>query len=150
MDKRYYVAYGSNLNLEQMAVRCPTARVVGATALEGWRLLFRGAHVGAVATAEPCVGESVPVLVWEILPDDEEALDHYEGWPHLYRKEAVSVLLDGKPTDAMVYILNESRPLGQPGCYYYTTILEGYKSAGFDADVLRKATRDSVEGADDR
>ena len=27
--KKYYIAYGSNLSVEQMAVRCPDARVVG-------------------------------------------------------------------------------------------------------------------------
>lgn len=31
MEKRKkYIAYGSNLNLEQMARRCPTAKVIGA------------------------------------------------------------------------------------------------------------------------
>ena len=30
MAKRLYFAYGSNINLEQMAVRCPAAQVVGA------------------------------------------------------------------------------------------------------------------------
>ena len=30
MSNKFYIAYGSNLNLEQMANRCPTARVVGA------------------------------------------------------------------------------------------------------------------------
>ena len=28
-EKRLYVAYGSNLNLYQMKVRCPTAKLVG-------------------------------------------------------------------------------------------------------------------------
>ena len=45
----------------------------------------------------------------------------------------------------MVYVMNEGRPLGQPSCYYYTIILEGYKDAGFDIDILRQATIDSVE-----
>lgn len=27
--KRYYLAYGSNLNVRQMAWRCPTAKAVG-------------------------------------------------------------------------------------------------------------------------
>lgn len=27
--ERFYIAYGSNLNLEQMENRCPTAEVVG-------------------------------------------------------------------------------------------------------------------------
>ena len=50
MDKKLYIAYGSNLNIKQMANRCPTAKVVGASMLKDWRLLFRGAHAGAVAT----------------------------------------------------------------------------------------------------
>jgi len=145
MDKKLYIAYGSNLNLSQMASRCPTAKVLGTSEMKGWRLLFRGAHAGAVATVEPFKGGSVPVLVWEITPADEAALDRYEGWPFLYRKENVKVKLNGKSVTAMVYIMNDGRPLGQPSCYYYSTILEGYKSAGFDVDILRKATTDSVD-----
>jgi len=145
MGKKLYIAYGSNLNLSQMASRCPTAKVLGTSEMKGWRLLFRGAHAGAVATVEPFKGGSVPVLVWEITPADEAALDRYEGWPFLYRKENVKVKLNGKSVTAMVYIMNDGRPLGQPSCYYYSTILEGYKSAGFDVDILRKATTDSVD-----
>jgi hypothetical protein len=98
-----------------------------------------------VATIEPFKGESVPVLVWDITPGDEAALDRYEGWPFLYRKETIKVRLNGKTVQAMVYIMNEGRPLGQPSCYYYSTILDGYKSAGFDVEILRKAVADSFE-----
>ena len=145
MRNKLYLAYGSNLNLEQMANRCPTAKVVGASKIKGYRLLFRGSHAGAVATIEPFKGESVPVLVWDITPGDEAALDRYEGWPFLYRKETIKVRLNGKTVQAMVYIMNEGRPLGQPSCYYYSTILDGYKSAGFDVEILRKAVADSFE-----
>ncbi|KXG74561.1 gamma-glutamylcyclotransferase family protein [Thermotalea metallivorans] len=145
MSNKLYLAYGSNLNLEQMATRCPTAKVVGASKIKGYRLLFRGSHAGAVATIEPFKGESVPVLVWDITPADEAALDRYEGWPFLYRKETIKVRLNGKTVQAMVYIMNEGRPLGQPSCYYYSTILDGYKSAGFDVEILRKAVADSFE-----
>ena len=147
MDKRnkLYIAYGSNLNREQMAHRCPTARVLGAGMMDGWRLLFRGAREGAVATVEPCQGSSVPVLVWEITPADEATLDRYEGWPFFYRKETVKVELNGKTVSAKIYIMNEGRPLGQPSCYYYSVILEGYNDAGFDVEILRQATIDSAE-----
>lgn len=145
MSNKLYIAYGSNLNLEQMANRCPTAKAVGESKINNYRLLFRGAHAGAVATIEPYKGDSVPVLIWEITPTDEAALDRYEGWPYLYRKETLKVRLGGKYVSAMVYIMNEGRPLGQPSCYYYSTILDGYKSAGFDIDILRKAVTDSTE-----
>lgn len=149
-----YVAYGSNLHIGQMTHRCPTAKVVGASVLNGRRLLFRGGRGGAVATVEPYKGGSVPVLVWEIQPADEEALDRYEGYPFLYRKEKVKIMLEGKRRTAMVYIMNtegrggECRPLNQPGAGYYTTILDGYKAAGFDTEILRKATEDSVDADD--
>lgn len=33
---RLYIAYGSNLHLPQMAFRCPTAKVVGASEVKGF------------------------------------------------------------------------------------------------------------------
>jgi len=153
-ENKLYIAYGSNLHIRQMAQRCPTAKVVGASKLRGRRLLFRGGHGGAVATVEPHRGGSVPVLVWSITPADEEALDRYEGFPFLYRKETVKVRLGGKYVSAMVYIMNTEsrnggyRPLNQPWVGYYTTILDGYKDAGFDVEILKQATEDSVEEED--
>ena len=138
-----YLAYGSNLNLEQMITRCPTSKIAGAAILEDYQLLFRGGHSNAVATIEPQEGGIVPVLLWEITPADEAALDRYEGWPILYRKEKVKVMLDGKQVTAMVYIMNEGRPLGTPSCYYYNVILQGYQSAGFDVDILKQAVQNS-------
>ena len=148
MNNKLYLAYGSNLNLKQMANRCPTAKVVGASQINDHRLLFRGAHAGAVATIEPFKGSNVPVLVWEITPVDEAALDRYEGWPFLYRKETIKVKLGGKTVKGMGWIMNDGRPLGQPSCDHYSTTLEGYKSAGFDVEMLRKATPDAVESGE--
>lgn len=139
-----YIAYGSNLNLEQMAHRCPTAKVAGDSKLTGYQLRFRGGRHGAVATVEKKRGGSVPILVWEITPADEAALDRYEGWPHLYRKETVRVRLNGKSVSAMIYIMNEGRPLGAPSPYYYNVIAEGYRDAGFDINFFKQAVRDSV------
>lgn len=145
MIKTCYIAYGSNLNLKQMAGRCPTAGVLGASVIKDYRLLFRGGHDSAVATIEPAQGEEVPVLIWELTPADVAALDHYEGWPFLYSKEELTIELNGGPVKAMVYIMNEGRPLGSPSCHYYSVILEGYNSAEFDVDILRKAVSNSVE-----
>jgi len=136
--QRLYIAYGSNMNLEQMARRCPTAKVVGATVLRNWRLVFF-----SVATIEPYKGGEVPVVVWELQPKDEEALDIYEGYPRMYRKETVRVTLNGKQIRVMVYVMNNGhRYPPNPG--YYNTILEGYKSAGLDEKILRKAAKESI------
>ena len=84
--RRLYVAYGSNLNLQQMGWRCPMAKVVGIGVIENYQLLFNG-----VATIVPEEKAEVPVAVWEIQPRDEQSLDRYEGYPTLYRKEDIKV-----------------------------------------------------------
>ena len=141
---KFYLAYGSNMNLRQMSYRCPYATVLGVTELNNYRLLFRGSRSGAVATVEPCEDVSVPVLLWEITPRDEEALDRYEGFPHLYRKKTVKVTFNGKPVKAMAYVMNEQYLVGIPSEYYYDIILEGYNSFGLDAGVLEEAVRFST------
>lgn len=146
-----YIAYGSNLNLKQMAHRCPTARTAGIAHLQNYELLFRGASVrggrGAVATVEPKAGTSVPILLWKIREKDEQALDRYEGFPHFYHKEQMDVELNGQSVSAMVYVMNPGHELGLPGSSYYQTIAEGYKSAGFDLAVLDAAVEESYNRA---
>ena len=78
-----YIAYGSNMNIEQMARRCPTAKVVSSGWLEGYRLRFKGGSYGSVATVEPSPDDLVPILIWELKPQDEANLDLYEGYPRL-------------------------------------------------------------------
>ena len=39
-NEKLYFAYGSNMNLNQMAFRCPDAEVVDTVRLEGYRLAF--------------------------------------------------------------------------------------------------------------
>ena len=144
---KLYIAYGSNLNLEQMRHRCPTAEVVGAAMLRNWRLRFRGGLHSAVATVEQSKGYAVPVLIWQLQPRDELALDRYEGYPTLYRKETLRITVDGKRVYAMIYIMNEAgHPYGLPSEYYLDIIRQGYDSTGFDTNILNKAVDDSIGG----
>lgn len=141
---RFYIAYGSNLNLEQMARRCPAARVVKASFLHNYRLVFRGKGT-AVATVEKRRGSKVPVLIWQLQPSDERSLDVYEGYPHLYRKETLGITVGGRQVQAMVYIMNEAgHPYDTPSRSYFGTIRQGYEDSGFDTEILRQAVLDSV------
>lgn len=85
--KRYYIAYGSNLNIRQMRIRCPHARVIGTAVINDYELLFKGSRTGAYLTIEPKEGGEVPVVVWEVTESDEAALDRYEGYPVFYYKK---------------------------------------------------------------
>ena len=142
MPKRYYIAYGSNLNVEQMRHRCPDARVVGTATLEGWTLLFRGSKTGSYLTIEPKEGCSVPVAVWSVEDLDERRLDAYEGFPHFYYKKEMKLPITGIKTgtvrlrDAFVYIMHEERPLGTPTAHYLQVCYEGYDHFGFDPKYL--------------
>ena len=48
--KRYYLAYGSNLNKAQMQKRCPGAKPIGKGLLEGYELFFKGSKTGYYLT----------------------------------------------------------------------------------------------------
>ena len=52
LAKRYYIAYGSNLNVQQMQMRGPHAKGVGAATLEGWGLVFKGRKTGSYVSIE--------------------------------------------------------------------------------------------------
>lgn len=142
--KRLYIAYGSNLNVEQMTCRCPTAKVYGKGILKGYRLLFKGRPDNAYLTIEAKVGGEVPVVVWDIKPEDELSLDRYEGYPSFYYKEDIPVELEtGEVVEAMVYIMtNKIRDrinLNLPSEYYLNAVSEGYEEFGFDLKYLEEA-----------
>ena len=149
MSNRLFAAYGVGLNRVEMAKRCPTAKLLGASTLRNHRLTFRGAHAAAVANIEPAKGCSVPVLVWDITSTDEAALDLYVGFPHLYEKHQFRLRLDGKVVDCMAYVMRGDRPIGKPSAFYYSTVLEGYKAAGFDTEILKSAVQNESEEASD-
>lgn len=144
VEKRLNVAYGSNLNLGQMAMRCPTAKLYGKGMLKGYRLLFKGQMENAYCTIEKKRGGKVPVVVWELEPEDEKALDFYEGYPRFYEKEDVKVTLeDGTIITAMVYIMTDKIldriNLNLPSRSYLETVKEGYRAAGFDEAFIEDA-----------
>ncbi|MFA5546523.1 MAG: gamma-glutamylcyclotransferase family protein [Sphaerochaetaceae bacterium] len=137
--RKTYLAYGSNMNLDQMEWRCPNAAVQGTSTLHNWALTFRGPRRDGVATIEKKEGFNVGVLLWSITDECEQSLDRYEGYPHLYHKETVTVTLDGDEIEAMVYIMNDVYPYAIPGPYYYKTLVDGYADCGFDKALLDEA-----------
>lgn len=132
-----YVAYGSNLNVQQMSYRCPGATVAFTGYLINWKLLYRGSHTGSYATVKRQKGSRVPVAVWNIDSKNEKALDLYEGYPRFYKKRNVFVQLkNGTRKKAMIYLLPNSATVGRPSSRYVKTVLQGYKDMGFDTDYL--------------
>ena len=138
----FYFGYGANLNVGNMLFRCPNAKPVVKMVLPNYRLVFRG-----VADIEPAKGEEVQGAIWTITDKCEKALDRFEGFPHLYRKEYFTIKMTGqlaedfgKTADVMYYTMN-SREYDFPTQGYYSTIYQGYKDWNLDIDSLDTATQ---------
>lgn len=146
---KYYLAYGSNLNKEQMAHRCPGAEPIGAALIHDYELVFRRGYL----TIEPKEGSSVPVGIWRISDDNEKALDRYEGFPKFYRKEYFSIpfwMPEGKNENerCLAYVMNDGFPPEVPSDSYFYTVLIGYRDFGLDrAPVI--AAYEKVKWGDD-
>lgn len=145
MEENLYFAYGSNLDLEQTAQRCPDAEIVGPVRLENYELRFRG---NGFATVTPKKGGVVYGLVWKITPNCEQSLDRYEGYPRHYTKETVTVKdAAGAEIPVMVYIMAEPycRQPALPSPYYYRVIQRGFEANGLPVESLQAAWSRTID-----
>ena len=144
-EVKLYFAYGSNMNLNQMALRCPDAEVVDTVCLEGYRLAFcmNGGGRG-VATILPEPHSFVEGVLWRISEQDEKSLDRYEGFPKLYGKEAVIVSgKSGISHEVMAYTMNSpyrDTP-ALPSQTYLEGILRGCIQNGIGVVPVMEAVR---------
>lgn len=147
--KRYYLAYGSNLNVRQMQARCPGARIIGTTEIPNYELLFKGSKTGAYLTIEKRDGSVVPGAVWETTEKHEASLDCYEGCPFFYYKTEMELpvkLSQNGKTERLpvyVYIMHEDRKLGIPSPDYVETCFEGYADFDLPDDILWAAVKEA-------
>ncbi len=138
-----YFAYGSNMDVQQMAVRCSDAVVVGAACLPAHRFLI---NTHGVATVVPSEGEVVHGVLWAISNADEASLDHYEGVAAgFYRKLITRVRLnDGSAADALIYVARDHMPgRARPG--YLERVLaaaQRHRLPGAHLAVLHKGLAD--------
>lgn len=139
-----YVAYGSNMNLEQMQFRCPNSKVVSNGILKGWELVFNF-HADIINTDNE--NDFVPVVVWDIAEEDWDRLDMYEGFPSYYVKQIVNVILDnGEVESAVVYVMaSERKGIFPPAEDYFECIRLGYIDNGINVEYLYSALERSYQ-----
>lgn len=128
MNKLYF-AYGANINIWDMEIRCPNARPVGALELRDWQLEFYS-H----ATIEPKRDASVHGLLWDLTPECEQALDRFEGWPIYYTKREWTQ--DGHRF--FFYEMADPRS-GRPHRDYIMNIADGYLHWNLPVERLSEA-----------
>lgn len=142
-----YFAFGSNLHTPQMAARCPDSAVLQPAMLTGYRLAFRGLSrrwEGGVATIIAQPGARVPGLLYHLSPADVEALNGFEGFPHVYGHLPVQVTAqDGTRIAAYTYQRNDGGPR-PPSMRYFHQIWRAYKHFRLDEQHLLAAVEETL------
>lgn len=130
-----YAAYGSNMNLRQMAHRCPNAKRIGVGVINNYELVFARNGYAHITGKK---GSSVPVVLWELTAVCEAALDHYEGYPIFYKKQLVKVKTKKEILEAMVYVMAEPYcdVRMRPSYSYLERIKEGYRDNLINQDII--------------
>jgi gamma-glutamylcyclotransferase (GGCT)/AIG2-like uncharacterized protein YtfP len=147
---KYYFAYGSNLNKEQMKHRCPKAKAIGGLELPKAQLVFNGVADVVFHETKTAVGG-----LYKITDECEKALDAYEGVTSYkgrgaYRKETIKVIVSEKGeeriSDALIYVMNRDNRR-MPTVSYLNTIKQGFEDFGLDQSFLNRALLDTRKEA---
>ncbi|PIE66050.1 MAG: gamma-glutamylcyclotransferase [Deltaproteobacteria bacterium] len=137
-----YFAYGANLEGTQMRRRCPSARLVGAAILDGYRLGFAGRSAswgGGVAALFRDPGNTVIGVIWAPTEEDLHDLDRYEGHPHAYRRKLLLVRAGGPRRWRVNVYVKETAEQTTPSDAYVKVIWRAYREHGFDPLSLATA-----------
>jgi hypothetical protein len=122
-----YFAYGSNMDIAQMAVRCHKATLRGTGLLAGYRFRIDGR---GFATVDQDQSASVLGLVWELSQEDEANLDRYEGVPRFYTKQILEIGHGEQRTPMLIYVSTD-RLKGKPEPSYLERIVLAAQVQGF-------------------
>jgi len=147
-------AYGSNLCIERLRARTPSARVVAVATLGGhslrWHKKSRDGSGKCDAYATGCDEDVVWGVVYELTPDDKLVLDEFEGLGEDYFEKIVRVTSrDGVVVEAIAYVANP-RLLDEsvrPYRWYKGFVTTGARQHGFPDDY--RAFLEAVEEHDD-
>jgi gamma-glutamylcyclotransferase (GGCT)/AIG2-like uncharacterized protein YtfP len=138
MNRNLYFAYGSNMNPNQMAARCPAATPAGVAILKGWDVAINSRGVATIVPDE--AGRVVEGVLWWVSESCLQSLDRYEGVASgHYVRETFHVRREHDVVLAIVYVASSS-DLGEPRSEYLEGILYGASHFG-----LSKTYRDRLE-----
>lgn len=133
-----YFAYGSNMALAAMRLRCPASAPLGPARLARHRFFIMREGYASVAR-DP--RHEVWGLLWDLALADMPALDRYEGvGGGLYTKAQQPVVSETGARRALVY-LGRSTAAGRPRAGYMEAVLAAAGEAGLPAYYLRWLAR---------
>jgi gamma-glutamylcyclotransferase (GGCT)/AIG2-like uncharacterized protein YtfP len=133
-----YFAYGSNMDVNAMARRCPRSKALGLARLERHRLaVMREGWLTAVRASS----SAVHGVLWDLALSDIPALDRHESLSQsLYVKLIQAVIAERGPKRAIVYIGANSGP-GVPHPAYIAEVLAAARSWRLPAEGVAALER---------
>jgi gamma-glutamylcyclotransferase (GGCT)/AIG2-like uncharacterized protein YtfP len=136
-----YFAYGSNMSVNRLKSRTPSAHRLGVFELHGHKLKFH--KIGKDGSAKcnafftGIEGDIVEGVVFEIEPREIVALDRAEGLGKGYDKLNVKVSNNqGVKLDVFLYFATNMDDSLLPFSWYKQHVLEGAKSAGLTGNYI--------------
>lgn len=148
------LAYGSNLCVERMLARAPSARVVATATLSGHALRWHKAGRDGSGKCDAFfTGRDADVVhgvVYEMDGKDKLVLDAFEGLGDHYTEKTVRArTADGGEIEATVYVALPSRIVAaaKPWTWYREHVATGARQHGLPAGYI--AGIDAVDAAED-
>ena len=147
----YYFAYGSNMSLEQMKIRCPSCKMIAIGELRDYLLEFprwsksRKCGVSSIIYKKD---SNVWGVIFELIGDDVTKLDRKEGYRNTrpadknsYNKIDVAVSSAGNTIKCMTYIANPEDGEYRPSRSYMNDILTGARENELPEEYIHWLSR---------
>ena len=154
-----YFAYGSNLWLQQMSLRCPFSTYIGVGRLDNFRWFINERGYANIAPMSNDSDSHVYGLIYTLTPSDEVALDRNEGVPDIYEKallpvtmwasedsgKIVNITQKGRVRNMLLYIDHHRKIESEPKDEYIYRMNAGLRDAltagapaAYIEDVIRR------------
>lgn len=148
----FYFAYGANMNLRDLSLRCdrkrklrPRFKKATPATLPGYRLVFNvnsPLRKGGIANIVPEAQSTVEGVLYELFPGDTlSTFEFGEAEPHVYRKQCVTVdLPNGKQVAQVITLLADKKSMRslKLSYLYKKTLLQGAKESKLSEATLKR------------
>jgi len=141
IKRMYYLAYGSNMNCEQMRKRCPENIFIKKAYLKDYKFIYDDYSKnwnGAVGNVVESKDNIVWGVVFEITEKDLKNLDKHEGYPEVYNRKQIDIYdNEGNVLSAIVY-LREKQDEGKPSEAYENMVIQSAREHAIPEKYIEK------------
>lgn len=129
-----YFAYGSNMDIAQMDIRCPGGyKVLGDALLPDFKFII---NQRGVANIIPQKESKVFGVLFNLNTTCLGVLDRYEGYPYFYTREKLPIEVKDKIFKPWVYIDKNALEIGKSRTMYLERIILAAESFNFPKDYV--------------